>query len=354
MTAYVHIGIAKTGTTSIQNFLYQNKELLLKQGIFFPQSIGKKEHRAFAALNYSEYKNDWFCKTNFLQNKEQLLRKQKDIFGVLNNELQKSSEKYFFDKIIISSEGIQAYLNSENEYRILKNNLEKLNIGSIKIIIYIRNQFDLYCSLFSQRIKNGRICDSIEKYAGELDADYKNVYEFKKTIEYCAEVFGMENVIVGVFEKDSFFKNDLIEDFCNKTQIKLNNEFVKTKNENETLNLLGMNLLLRLNSVMPYWNSNSENVTRKNINLVQYVEKYLSFKDEDLKFYPKKRICDYYMEYFKDSNEWIRINFFKNKKELFKTCSFVDYKENYKIESMHDKYLDSISLLIFNLIKEII
>ncbi|MCV3387076.1 hypothetical protein L8U00_01050 [Campylobacter sp. IFREMER_LSEM_CL2256] len=352
MTAYVHIGIAKTGTTSIQNFLYQNKELLLKQGVFFPQSIGKKEHRAFAALNYLECKNDWFCKANYLQSKKQLLDKQKDIFDSLCNELQKFSEKYFINKIIISSEGIQAYLNSEEEYRNLKNNLEKLNIDSIKIIIYIRNQFDLYCSLFSQRVKNGRIYDSIEKYASEIDFDYENVYEYKKTIEYCTRIFGIENVIVGVFEKDSFFKNDLIEDFCNKSQIKLNNEFLKVKNENETLNLLGMNLLLRLNSKIPYWNDNGENITRKSTNLIQCIEKHLSFKHEELKFYPKKRIYDYYMTRFEDSNEWIKINFFKNKEELFKMRSFVDYKENYKMESMYDKYFDSISSLIFDLIKK--
>lgn len=31
MTAYVHIGTEKTGTTSIQTFLVKNRELLRKQ-----------------------------------------------------------------------------------------------------------------------------------------------------------------------------------------------------------------------------------------------------------------------------------------------------------------------------------
>ncbi|EPN6869281.1 hypothetical protein ACT2V5_001117 [Campylobacter coli] len=39
MTAYVHIGIAKTGTTSIQDFLTQNYDLLINQGFLYPKSL---------------------------------------------------------------------------------------------------------------------------------------------------------------------------------------------------------------------------------------------------------------------------------------------------------------------------
>lgn len=44
MTAYVHIGTEKTGTTSIQEFLYINKSIIQKQNYFFAQSIGIKNH----------------------------------------------------------------------------------------------------------------------------------------------------------------------------------------------------------------------------------------------------------------------------------------------------------------------
>lgn len=39
MTAYVHIGILKTGTTSIQNFLHYNNEALAKQNVIYSQSV---------------------------------------------------------------------------------------------------------------------------------------------------------------------------------------------------------------------------------------------------------------------------------------------------------------------------
>lgn len=40
MTAYVHIGTEKTGSTSIQFFLYSNRRLLQRQNMIYPISIG--------------------------------------------------------------------------------------------------------------------------------------------------------------------------------------------------------------------------------------------------------------------------------------------------------------------------
>lgn len=35
-TLYLHIGTPKTATTSIQSFCYQNREILEKQGFYYP------------------------------------------------------------------------------------------------------------------------------------------------------------------------------------------------------------------------------------------------------------------------------------------------------------------------------
>ena len=38
--AILHIGTEKTGTTSIQKFLFQNRRKLLSSGTLFPESAG--------------------------------------------------------------------------------------------------------------------------------------------------------------------------------------------------------------------------------------------------------------------------------------------------------------------------
>src|SRR4029078_10108004 len=40
----VHIGTEKTGTTTLQHYLAKNRDALLKQGFFFPESLGRSEH----------------------------------------------------------------------------------------------------------------------------------------------------------------------------------------------------------------------------------------------------------------------------------------------------------------------
>ena len=47
MTAYVHIGTPKTGTTSIQNFCEINRLLLLEQGYLYSENVDKVKKKTF-------------------------------------------------------------------------------------------------------------------------------------------------------------------------------------------------------------------------------------------------------------------------------------------------------------------
>lgn len=57
MTCYLHIGVPKTGTTSVQNFLYTNRQVLQKQGFLYPVSaLHTHQHAALVSIinSYSE------------------------------------------------------------------------------------------------------------------------------------------------------------------------------------------------------------------------------------------------------------------------------------------------------------
>ncbi len=47
MTAYVHIGTEKTGTTSIQEFLCINQEKLKTQNIIYVSLVGSQKEEKF-------------------------------------------------------------------------------------------------------------------------------------------------------------------------------------------------------------------------------------------------------------------------------------------------------------------
>ena len=49
-TLYLHIGLPKTGTTSIQNYLFENREALMQRGVCYPKPLASVGHHAEALL----------------------------------------------------------------------------------------------------------------------------------------------------------------------------------------------------------------------------------------------------------------------------------------------------------------
>ncbi len=54
MTVFLHIGMQKTGTTSIQSFFATNRTLLRKNGFNCPKFTGRVNHTKLAAYAHSE------------------------------------------------------------------------------------------------------------------------------------------------------------------------------------------------------------------------------------------------------------------------------------------------------------
>lgn len=59
MICYVHIGTEKTGSTTLQNFMAHNRSRLLKNGIVYTKSLGRKNNKALCYFSYpSDRRND--------------------------------------------------------------------------------------------------------------------------------------------------------------------------------------------------------------------------------------------------------------------------------------------------------
>lgn len=49
---YLHIGLEKTGTTSVQAFLHMNRAPLAQAGIWMPGCLGHLNHKLLAAYGF--------------------------------------------------------------------------------------------------------------------------------------------------------------------------------------------------------------------------------------------------------------------------------------------------------------
>ncbi|EQA3451273.1 hypothetical protein ACX1OR_001336 [Campylobacter coli] len=324
MTAYIHIGTPKTGTTSIQKFITLNLDLFLQQGMVYPKTFCVNNQHAKIAYIIKNMKSDF----NFWLNQEVVF---------LRNEISEN-KKYTF---LFSSEMISLYINESYTLIRLKELFNWLGFKNIKCILYLRSNDEYMISHSSQNIKCG------------LGVYYKRKAEFctsmgmhmyKTICKNYINVFGKENIIVRLFDKNEFYQGDLLKDFIHSIGLEWDNKFRIPERENETLDLIGFELQGRLNKLGCGWN-NKINST------MEFSEKYFTSKDPHLKFQPAKEVTQSYMDYFEESNEWVRKEFFPHKERLFPKKDLTNYKENYELKEMKPEYWDKIAEFIADIVK---
>ncbi|EOJ2584254.1 hypothetical protein ACM1MZ_001743, partial [Campylobacter coli] len=121
-------------------------------------------------------------------------------------------------------------------------------------------------------------------------------------------------------------------------------EFIIPPKQNESLDLLGIELLRRVNSI-------SSRYTGVQPFIKTFCEKHFTSKDSHLKFQPPKEIMQSYINYFEESNEWVRQEFFPHKERLFPKKDLSNYKENYELKEMKPEYWDKIAEFIADIVK---
>ncbi|WP_261797980.1 hypothetical protein [Campylobacter volucris] len=331
MTCYLHIGTMKTGTTSIQKFLYLNRNLLKTQNYYYPISIKhhrRDDHNFFAHKIY-----DFLCKNEKIENICYF-------FSVLKKEIIESNVK----NIIISSENIQWLFFDKEKILHLRKILEYLGFVEIFIIVYLRESADLFISMCSELIKGGENYDYCYLNPNKLHSHYM-VYDFKTSLSLWENIFNKKNLIIRLFDNTEFYNKNLLKDFIYSVNMKWDENFILPQKENESLNLFGFELLHRFNRLkLGGYLSGNPNT------LLYFVQKYTQ-KIKDLKFQPSKEIIQSYIDHFEESNEWVRKEFFPHKDTLFPKKDLTNYKENYELKEMKPEYWDAIAEFVADIIQ---
>lgn len=193
-TIYLHIGMPKTGTTSIQAFLAENREKLSEIGILYP--IKENAENEF---------------------NEHLYNYRGAVLGALAkgiNAYNEYFENYFLNiieqsdcKNIIISEEILFLRTADVADVFLKHGF------NVKIIIYLRKPAEYLASTWQENVKSVysvmglKFRHSLEQFL-DRDIPYNIIFRY-------IEKLGKGNVIVRPFEKEQWKDGNLIVDFLN-------------------------------------------------------------------------------------------------------------------------------------------
>ena len=191
---YLHIGSPKTGSSALQHFFAENRDLLLKHNYNYPYPGPLKGDMAGGDGNAKSI-------LKAIRSDDYQLARE------LNETLLQAIET---NNVIISAEDLfnRAYVDG---FKVMKVIFDRM---PLKILLYVRLQSEIFQSAIKQRIRN------------HYKKDYEIPHEFYTKFDWfnCANlwssVFGKNNIIVRKYRSQSDI--DLIEqDFLDAIACKI-------------------------------------------------------------------------------------------------------------------------------------
>lgn len=303
MQTVLHIGLEKTGTTSIQQLLIQNSDALLKAGVLVPKSTHAGNNFYLALASFSSFRPDSLLRSQGVRNQAQLDAYRKRINSALKAEVAAARGA---TKVVLSSEHLQSRLTSVADLEQLKKNLEFAGLSNPKILVYLREPIRIALSHHGMAIKKGIHVD--ESFFEPNHPRVSQIIGFKKSLVMWEKVFGRENLMVRLYPEGQK-PSALVEDFFASCQIETKTLTLSSdEKRNVNLSLGALEILNALNS-------------RSKLVAGQVSSK--SFFDRLEKHVPGKGLeansatIDKFEQYFAESNEWVRGEFFGAQPELF-------------------------------------
>ncbi len=194
-TVYLHIGLPKTGSTSIQYFVWDNRDVFEKLGICYPLFSYRYEMVSFRRNGhflYAPYINEDGSRNNTIPAPE---------YEEGLNQLEELGKKY--DRILLTDEGLWWGSHPrKNFWEQLKEDMNRRGLD-VKIIVYLRRQDSWLESHWAQNIKDGRTCLTMHEYIGYMT---KRGYplDYNAYISKLADLFGKDSVYVRILERGQF------------------------------------------------------------------------------------------------------------------------------------------------------
>lgn len=213
-SAIVHIGTEKTGSTAVQNLLYENHAALESAGIFFPfKQCGLISNHRLVVYARSTPDRD-LCRMN-----KELRDKPVQDAGFLDawkskfaNQHERAVRKFQRGRktslVVYSSEHFHSRLLSQEDVSGFARYLDGL-YDKVTIVGYLRRQDHLACSAWNTAIQGG----------ATRWLDFSGIspkipyYDYLSLAKRWAQAFGRDSLQLRVFDKTQLRGGDVVEDF---------------------------------------------------------------------------------------------------------------------------------------------
>ena len=314
MEAILHIGVEKTGTSSLQAALSRQRQRLLDQGVHFSEAAGPESHWALPVFYADAHHVHDMLATCLISSLDERDLARESFERQLAHEVEFHVGKTF----IFSSEHCHSRFLYQEEIIRLKIVLQKY-FSSVKVVVYLRRQDRVAVSFRSTYIKGGGVGGVI------FPSDNESLiyYDFEKLTDRWAAVFGSDNVNVRIYDRGELYNGSIVSDFCHAMSLK---DIDDEHEFNVRLPVSSEILLAQLNDLTDSQDV-AANIAR---DVILRVSK--NMHDEFVFMPPRPEAVSFYQRFI-ESNERVRARFLPEKIRLFEE-DFADYPESSMVENV--------------------
>ncbi len=197
---FLHIGVGKTGTTSIQGALYRGRDHLAEHGYLYP---GRMRNHTFLTVCAVENRSRWpVMVRKRMDDQESAAAFRQDCLDYLDRTVTGSD----CDRVIFSAESLAnlRYQDCSQLREILRRYFDR-----IEIICYLRHPLAHIHSIAQQALKTGTNAHTLTEISRR-----PGFFRPTRLEQTYIAAFGHDAITVRNFHRDALVKGDVIDDFC--------------------------------------------------------------------------------------------------------------------------------------------
>lgn len=328
----VHIGTEKTGTTTIQRFLADNRRHLARDGVLYPVAGGREGSQwGYAACALDQPWTTDLGREFGIDDAAGLAAFRTALQSALDDE---AAAHPACDTLLISSEHLHSRVTTPEAIGRLKAFLEPY-AQDFAVVLYVRRQDRMAVSRFSTALKVGFNNPRVFPRPRQTSLPY--YFDFERIYHHWESVFGQPAMRVRIFEQNRFEGGELLMDFCAACGLDRGDKSIPAR-ANESLDQAGLHFLREVNNQLPRMLGARVNPVR--VGLAGVVSTVcagsctLATRSEALEFYAQ----------FRPGNERLAAVVFGKEGQALFDEDFTDYPES--LENVQPRYEDAVKIAI--------
>lgn len=208
----LHIGMGKTGTTSIQALCNVNRDLLGRHGVLYPASPGRNRHTRLGLAMQDDadpprQSVDW---------QRQEVSQPSELRPIMEAELRAEIGASDAHTVLLSDEAL--LIAEETAQRRVRDLLDQI-ASRVRVVAYVRRQDEHLCSRYQQTVKLAGETRRLAERIAEPDLD--RVYDYHARLDAWRELVRPEELVLRTYERSRLAGTTLEQDFLEAAGVAL-------------------------------------------------------------------------------------------------------------------------------------